>query len=89
MTKRKKKRTCVLVPRHVTLRGSPILSAEEKCFALATSLFPGSEDGEGHCWDILNRILDGNVPDDWVARMRKKFGDPTPIAIYDRVEAHA
>ncbi len=70
-------------PRNSTFsdEGIPILSPAEKCFALADHMFPGSEDGEGHCWDILNRILDDDIPDDWVQCLRDKYGKPTPIAL--------
>jgi len=62
-------------------RGRLIMSVAEKCFALGEHVFPGSEDGEGHCWDLLNRILDGYVPADWPAKMIEKYGAPTPIAV--------
>ncbi len=62
-------------------RGRPVLSPAEKCAALETNLYPGSEDAEGHVWDLLNYIRSGAVPKDWVKQIQQRLGPPTPLAI--------
>lgn len=60
-------------------KGIPILSPSEKCIALGITLYPGSEDAEGHVWDILNFIKGGNVESTWVADMSRKYGKATEL----------